>query len=162
MFIFFILTAVAGSFSCGSADKVVPVPVALSFSPAETSAGGKVVITGSDFNTEMYSTLVSVGNKDISPDSVSSDRIVFTVPSGLTAGDYSLSVKTGSNISVLPGQLIISNMEITDPDVLSFNYAVGTQTIGPLSGFTSDDRLVESANAILSMGSNILKITFST
>ena len=52
--------------------------------------------------------------------------------------------------------------EITDPEVLNFNYGIGTQTIGPSYGFTSDDRLVETAQAILNMGSNILKINLST
>jgi hypothetical protein len=52
--------------------------------------------------------------------------------------------------------------EITDPDVLNFNYGIGTQTIGPSYGFTSNDRLVETAQAILNMGSNILKINLGT
>ncbi len=50
---------------------------------------------------------------------------------------------------------------ITDPEVLNFNYAIGTQSIGPSYGFTADDRLVETAKAISAMGSNILKITLS-
>ena len=40
-----------------------------------------------------------------------------------------------------------------------FNAALGTQTIGVKYGFTDRTRLVETAEAILSMGSNILKIS---
>uniref|UniRef100_A0A0G4I3A5 CBM2 domain-containing protein n=1 Tax=Chromera velia CCMP2878 TaxID=1169474 RepID=A0A0G4I3A5_9ALVE len=40
-----------------------------------------------------------------------------------------------------------------------FNLAVGTQTIAPFYKFTSDDRLLETAKRVQSMGSNILKIS---
>ena len=40
-----------------------------------------------------------------------------------------------------------------------FNAALGTQTIGVKYGFTGRTRLVETAEAILAMGSNILKIS---
>lgn len=45
-----------------------------------------------------------------------------------------------------------------DPDVESFNYVLGTQTIGVRYQFTKKTRLVETAEAIHAMGSNILKI----
>jgi hypothetical protein len=40
-----------------------------------------------------------------------------------------------------------------------FNYVVGTQTIGATYQFTSESVLVETARAILDMGSNLLKLT---
>ena len=46
-------------------------------------------------------------------------------------------------------------------EVESYNYAIGTQTIGPSYGFTEDTRLVETAKQILEMGSNIMKTTLS-
>jgi len=46
-----------------------------------------------------------------------------------------------------------------DPEVEGYNYVLGTQTIGAKYRFTKDDVLVETANAILEMGSNILKIS---
>lgn len=159
--LFFILSIGICCSSCDSKDKSMPGPLVQTFSPSETNVGGKIVIFGSNFSTEMYGTLITIGTKDIAPDSISSTRIVFTVPISLGAGEYSLAVKTGSQTSVVPGKLIVRDTEIKDPDVLSFNYAVGTQTIGPSYGFTSNDRLVESAEAILSMGSNILKISLS-
>lgn len=45
-----------------------------------------------------------------------------------------------------------------DAEVARYNYVVGTQTIGVRYGFTEDTRLVETARAILAMGSNVLKI----
>jgi len=39
-----------------------------------------------------------------------------------------------------------------------FNYALGTQSIGPSYGLTEKNRLIETAEAIRDMGSNILKI----
>ncbi len=48
-----------------------------------------------------------------------------------------------------------------DPDVENYNYVLGTQTIGPKYGFSSDDRLVETAREILEMGSRILKISLN-
>jgi hypothetical protein len=42
-----------------------------------------------------------------------------------------------------------------------YNYVIGTQTIGPTYGLTSDDKLVETAKQIQSMGSNLLKISLA-
>jgi hypothetical protein len=39
----------------------------------------------------------------------------------------------------------------------TYNYVVGTQTIGAAYGFTRESRLVETAHAILAMGSNTIK-----
>ena len=44
-------------------------------------------------------------------------------------------------------------------DVDAFDYVIGTQTIGATYKFTQESVLVETARAILDMGSNILKIT---
>ena len=41
----------------------------------------------------------------------------------------------------------------------AYNYIVGTQTIGATYQFTEEDVLVETAKAILDMGSNLLKFT---
>jgi hypothetical protein len=41
----------------------------------------------------------------------------------------------------------------------AFNYVIGTQTIGATYQFTQESVLVETARAILDMGSNILKMT---
>src|ERR1017187_9313346 len=41
----------------------------------------------------------------------------------------------------------------------AYNYILGTQTIGATYQFTGEDVLVETAQAILDMGSNLLKFT---
>lgn len=43
----------------------------------------------------------------------------------------------------------------------AFNVAVGTQTFGPRYAFSSDTRLVETAEAIYAMGSDIIKMDMS-
>lgn len=45
---------------------------------------------------------------------------------------------------------------------LPLSCVMGTQTIGPKYGFTSEDRLLETARKVLSMGSDILKISLAT
>jgi hypothetical protein len=45
------------------------------------------------------------------------------------------------------------------PEVERFNYVLGTQTIGAAYQFTNETRLVETAQAILDMGSNALKFS---
>ena len=44
-------------------------------------------------------------------------------------------------------------------EVDRYNYVLGTQTIGAAYKFTDDSRLVETAEAILEMGSNVLKLS---
>ncbi len=76
---------------------------------------------------------------------------------------YTLSVKavdqagnisqasTGINRSTLASQ--------TPADIANFNYILGTQTFKPNYTFTDKNSLEETANGILAMGSNILKIS---
>jgi len=45
------------------------------------------------------------------------------------------------------------------PKLDTFNYAVGTQTIGAKYQFTKEPRIVETAKAILDMGSNAIKFS---
>jgi hypothetical protein len=47
-------------------------------------------------------------------------------------------------------------------DVESYNFVLGTQAIGGKYGFTDEPRLVEWANEIRAMGSNLLKFSLST
>ena len=47
------------------------------------------------------------------------------------------------------------------PKINTFNYVVGTQTFDASYGFTKKPRLIETAEAILAMGSNIVKFNMS-
>jgi hypothetical protein len=49
----------------------------------------------------------------------------------------------------------------TLPRIDTFDYAVGTQTIGASYQFTKEPRLIETAKAILGMGSNAIKFNMS-
>lgn len=75
--------------------------------------------------------------------------------SSITALLLGLSL-VGANVSASaePG-------EATDGDVAAYNYVLGTQTIGTRYQFTDQTALVETAQEILRMGSNILKISMS-
>ncbi|MDB5104025.1 MAG: hypothetical protein JWP91_1714 [Fibrobacteres bacterium] len=44
-----------------------------------------------------------------------------------------------------------------DPEIAGFEYILGSQTFGPSYHFTSEDAVVESARAIKSMGSSMIK-----
>ena len=59
--------------------------------------------------------------------------------------------------------MLIAIAACGDPpaSVRDYNYSVGTQTIGPKYRFTQQTALVETAQATLDMGSNILKISLS-
>jgi hypothetical protein len=59
---------------------------------------------------------------------------------------------TGTGAAAQPGRAALSGAD-------AFNYIVGTQTIGATYQFTEESVLVETAQAILDMGSNLLKFT---
>ncbi len=162
----FIIAFVISMFGCDSNDNPLPNangPIISSFTPSSGSEGTKVTISGSNFSSELKSNIITLAGAGIEPVSGSTSQLVFNVPAGIAPGDYRISVKVGSSVSASTQLFSVKEKsEITDPEVLNYNYAIGTQTIGPSYGFTSEDRLVESAKAILDMGSNILKITLST
>ena len=150
---------------CAGEDPELPAsdgPVISSFSPASGSEGTQVTIYGSNFAGTAGGNIIQLGNTEVPAISASPSQLVFKVPAGIIAGEYRISVKVGTAISA-SGQLfsVTGKDDITDPEVLNYNYAVGTQSIGPSYGHTTDDRLVETAKAIQGMGSNILKISLS-
>lgn len=51
------------------------------------------------------------------------------------------------------------DQSVTDTDYRSYNYAIGTQTVGPKYKFTDKTSLVETAIEIKNMGSNLLKFS---
>ncbi|HCY42975.1 MAG TPA: hypothetical protein DHV48_16800 [Prolixibacteraceae bacterium] len=163
LFVFLVLFALI---SCSSGENELPQsngPIVSSFLPSSGTESTSVTISGSNFSSDLKLNTIIIGGVTIVPVSASTTQLVIVLPSGITPGDYRISVKVG-NLSSASTQLftVKSKTEITDPEVLNYNYAIGTQTIGPSYGHTSEDRLVESSKAILTMGSNILKITLST
>lgn len=136
----------------------------ISFSPTEGIEGTRVTINGSNFSSTAKENILTIGNKNAEPIIANWNQLIFNVPEGIAAGSYPISIRVGESSFTSLQSFIVKEKEvpITDPEVLSFNYSIGTQTIGPSYGFTSDDRLVETAKAIISMGSNIVKINLST
>lgn len=57
-----------------------------------------------------------------------------------------------SEIEILP------DSPVTDPDILSYNYVIGTQDFAGGYGFTDENRQLEVARRIWEMGSNIIKL----
>ncbi|MCU0458809.1 MAG: IPT/TIG domain-containing protein [Bacteroidales bacterium] len=144
-------------------EDEIQAPVIYSIYPLSGYEGESVTINGSNFSTDPALNIITLGGKKATVTSATTVQLLFRVPQGITPGRYPASL-TVDGITTASSQLFEvkeKEVQITDPDVLAFNYAIGTQTIGPSYGFTTDDRLVETAKAILGMGSNILKITLS-
>ena len=138
-------------------------PIISSFTPVSGSEGTSITISGSNFGSTINSNMITIGGVNAVMVSSTSTQLVFNIPAGVVPGEYRISVKVGNQSSASTQLFTVkSKTEITDPEVLNYNYSIGTQTIGLSYGFTSDDRLVESSKAILDMGSNILKISLST
>lgn len=151
---------------CNPGEEIIPStasPIVSSFSPGSGNEGTQVTISGSNFNPVAASNIVTIAGIQVVPLSATTTQLVIAVPAGISPGEYRISVKVGNLSSASTQQFSVkSKDEITDTEVLAFNYALGTQTIGPSYGHTGEDRLVETAKAIINMGSNILKITLST
>jgi hypothetical protein len=150
---------------CGKSEDIDTQhnsPIISSFSPLSGKGGTTVTISGSNFGNSPTSNIVTIAGVNIQPVSASSTQLLIVIPEGLPQGEYRITVKVGTKTSSSTQTFTVQpETLITDTEVLNYNYAVGTQTIGPSYGFTSDDRLVESAKAIRDMGSNILKISLS-
>lgn len=150
---------------CHSEENSLPgggAPVVSSFNPLAGSEGTQITISGSNFSSTAASNLVTIGGVSVVPASATTTQLVITLPAGIIPGDYRISVKVGNQSSASTQLFSVKpKEEITDPEVLAYNYALGTQTIGPSYGHTSEDRLIETAKATLNMGSNILKINLA-
>ena len=147
----------------GNLGTITPGPVIDSFFPVSGMEGSVVTITGSNFSNDLTKNTVMLGNTVVPQTTVSSNQLIVTIPKGIALGDHCFSVQVGGTTAVsLQTFSLMVKMDISDPEVMNYNYSMGTQTIGPSYGFTSEDRLVESAKAILEMGSNILKISLAT
>lgn len=152
--------------SCNKKEPQLPIinePIISSFSPSSGNEGTSVIISGVNFSTTVKSNTITINGIAVVPVSATSSQLIFNIPTGISPGDYRISLQVGNLASTSTQYFnVIAKNEITDPEVLNYNYTIGTQTIGPSYGFTGDDRLVESAKAILNMGSNILKISLGT
>jgi hypothetical protein len=138
-------------------------PMISSFSPESGTYGTSVTVYGVNFGNTISGVTVVFGDFQLQPSSVTPSSIVFSISEGIPPGEYRIIVKAGNSLAVSAQSFALYDyVEITDPEVLAFNYAIGTQTIGPSYGHTTDDRLIETAKVIWNMGSNTLKIALNT
>ena len=78
----------------------------------------------------------------------------FSKTIGIMAGSFATMVIGFTAFTACSNKAPISDSE----DISSYNYVIGTQTIGARYKFTSEPVLVETAKRILEMGSNTIKI----
>lgn len=165
--LFINLLLIAFLFSYCSESNEVPeekaIPKIFSFSPTVGQAGDKISVTGSGFGQKLSDVSIEIDGVSMNASSLSPDNIEFTLNATVPSGFHQLKVKVGNNNDVSEEYFkCFPNESITDQEVLNFNYTIGTQTIGPVYGHTTNDRLVETANAINEMGSNIIKINLNS
>ncbi len=160
-----LLILIYGITGCAQDESELPGsdgPVVSSFSPASGTEGTIVTVYGYNFAETITRNTLLFGSLQVQVSTATASSLVFKIPSGINPGEYRITVKVGHSASASVQLFTVTGKdEITDPDVLNFNYAIGTQSIGPSYGHTTDDRLVETAKAIQAMGSNILKISLS-
>ena len=138
----------------------VPNPIINSFTPEIGYEGTTVVINGVNFDIDASKISVSIGGFEIQPKSSTINKIEFNIPSDVETGRYPIHLIINDKKTISKNQIeIIDKAMIDDEEVQNFNYSIGTQSIGPSYGFTNENRLVETAQAIHEMGSNILKIS---
>ena len=150
--------------SCQSSELEVevPHPIINSFTPEMGYEGMSVVVNGSNFDIDESKNTVIIGDLEIQINSSNLNSIAFMIPSDLEAGNYPIQIISDGKTATSKNQIeIIDKSLIDDEEVQNFNYSVGTQTIEPSYGFTNENRLIETAQAIHEMGSNILKIALN-
>ena len=151
--------------SCEEEDPVptISYPEIDSFSPVSGQEGTQVVINGYNFSNNINQNTIFIGDATIKPLSANFKQLTFLVPAGLSPGEYKIIVQVDTlNTTSTQYFEVREAVDITDPEVLSYNYTIGTQTVGPSYGFTDEDVLVETSRAIIEMGSNILKISLNS
>jgi len=162
---YIILIALVWGYGCENTEPLPSpdVPVIESFTPVSGHAGTQVVISGYNFTNIIDDITILLGENALKPISANFTQLTFVVPDGIGPGEYLVKVEIDSqNSSATQYFEVREQVSIDDPDVLNFNYSIGTQTIGPSYGFSDEDLLVETSRAILDMGSNILKIALAT
>lgn len=145
-------------------DKELPKISVEGFYPDSGNIGTMVTVVGKNFRTQRDISKVVLETIEISPYTVSDEEISFIIPPNLKVEeDYEMKLIGENTDFIVNNKLrVIRDADIiTDQDILNYNYTIGTQTFDPKYSFTQDDNLIETARAILEMGSNILKISLN-
>ncbi len=113
----------------------------------------------------------STDNSQVESYEVFVNGSLFTTSKSNTVLIYNLQPGTSYNIQVKAVDMagnksalstVLAASTITDPGSVvpdDFNYILGTQTFKPNYQFTDANGLIETANGMIAMGSNILKMT---
>jgi hypothetical protein len=135
-------------------------PIIESVNPLSAREGTLVTITGKSLKRSVKENIILLDEMEINPVSTSVSKIQFVIPQDIEPGKYRISLKEGDEIISFSELIDVTEKTvIDDPDVLNYNYSLGTQAIGGNYSFTNDDVLIEKAKAIYNMGSNIIKIS---
>ena len=98
----------------GCEKKESPFPddgVALidGFTPLSGSELTKVTITGKNFPSEKWESMILIGGFHLFPESASSKKLVFSIPEGLAAGSYDILLRTGPQTVSAPGKFQVAH-----------------------------------------------------
>jgi hypothetical protein len=135
----------------------VSSPSISSFSPSSGAIGKQVTIYGTFVSGQYYT--VYFGSSSVSAYASSSSAIIVNVPSGLSGGDYKISVTVGGQTITAPG-----TFTVTTPSITSFSPTSGVPgTIVTINGTGFNSTYYNtvtfgSINAtVLSSSDNVIK-----
>lgn len=135
----------------------VSSPSISSFSPSSGAIGKQVTIYGTFVSGQYYT--VYFGSSSVSAYASSSSAITVNVPSGLSGGDYKISVTVGGQTITAPG-----TFTVTTPSITSFSPTSGVPgTIVTINGTGFNSTYYNtvtfgSINAtVLSSSDNVIK-----
>lgn len=134
-----------------------------SFYPDSGVVGTMVTIMGDNFQNQRDISKIVLDENEFAPYKVSEQEISFIIPETIAEGTYEIKLKgENTDFKIEERFKVFSDVRnVVNEDVLSYNYVLGTQSFDPKYSFTQQDGLIETANAILDMGSNILKISLN-
>lgn len=100
----------------------VTAPTITSISPGSGLAGSTVTVSGTDFPTSYGGISATLGgvNVSVDPYNSNSSQFTFTVPTGLSAGSYSLVLTAGPNSVTAP-----QKFTVIAPSISSFSPSSG-------------------------------------
>ncbi len=140
-------------------NKKLPWIIVDGLYPNSCSIESMVTIIGKNIQTQRHNKL------EVIPSKISDEEISFINPANLKVEEEDCETKlnrTNTTFKISDKIRVTQDTDIiTDQEILNYNYTIGTQTFDPQYRFSQEDDLIETARAILEMGSNILKISLN-
>lgn len=129
--IFFIISFLSGMINCEKRIDPKPNDITqeiISISPSSGPELTEVTITGKNFKLSQYN-LVLMGGYNIVPTSSTVTQLVFNVPSGLAAGDYTVALFVGGVIVNSSLKFTVTKSGADIPFIPEGTIPVNTKTI---------------------------------